>query len=93
MPIFYDFELIIGEVSQTDYEFSIESEDSLDFTIDNDITCTVKSPYEGPYSVIPLQVQQILETSNKNLDQNIVVEAIPSNYGLITWNGSVLTVS
>lgn len=23
----------------------------------------------------------------------VIVEAIPSNYGLITWNGAVLTVS
>lgn len=49
--------------------------------------------YEGPYSVTPTQAEQILPTKGKTADQNIVVNPIPNNYGLITWNGSVLTVS
>lgn len=32
-------------------------------------------------------------TENKTTQQNIVINPIPSNYGLITWNGSVITVS
>lgn len=50
-------------------------------------------PYAGPYSVTPTQAEQILPTKGKTADQNIVVNPIPNNYGLITWNGSVLTVS
>ena len=49
--------------------------------------------YDGPYTVTPSQQQQTLPTMNKTLDQNIVIEPMPSNYGLITWNGSTLTVS
>ena len=49
--------------------------------------------YDGPYTVTPSQQKQTLPTMNKTLDQNIVIEPMPSNYGLITWNGSTLTVS
>ena len=49
--------------------------------------------YEGITEITPSQDTQILQTSNKALTRNIVVNPIPSNYGLITWNGSTLTVS
>ena len=49
--------------------------------------------YDGVTEVTPSQDTQILQTSNKTLRRNIVVNPIPSNYGLVTWNGSVLTVS
>ena len=49
--------------------------------------------YDGVTEITPSQDTQILQTSNKTLTRNIVVNPIPSNYGLITWNGSVLTVS
>ena len=49
--------------------------------------------YDGIAEITPSQDTQILQTSNKTLTRNIVVNPIPSNYGLITWNGSTLTVS
>ena len=49
--------------------------------------------YDGITEITPSRDTQILQTSNKTLTRNIVVNPIPSNYGLITWNGSVLTVS
>lgn len=49
--------------------------------------------YIGPTRIIPSQNEQILNTTNKVLLKDIVVEKIPQNYGLITWNGSILTVS
>ena len=49
--------------------------------------------YGGPYEVTPSQQTQRLETRYKTATQDIVINPIPSNYGLITWNGSVLTVS
>ena len=50
-------------------------------------------PYGGPYEVVPNQSTQTLNTAGKTLANNVTVKPIPSNYGLITWNGSVLTVS
>ena len=49
--------------------------------------------YQGSYMVTPSNQTQILPTVNKVLSQNVVVNPIPSNYGLITWDGSTLTVS
>ena len=50
-------------------------------------------PYEGSYSVTPTTETQELPTSGKLLARDITVDPIPSNYGLITWSGSILTVS
>ena len=49
--------------------------------------------YDGDYNVTPTNEDQILPTYGKLMARDLVVEKIPSNYGLITWNGAVLTVS
>lgn len=49
--------------------------------------------YDGAYEVTPTRETQTLQTQGKALVGNVVVNPIPSNYGLITYNGSVLTVS
>ena len=49
--------------------------------------------YHGPYTVTPTQQEQTLNTHGYLLTGNVTVKKIPENYGLITWNGSVLTVS
>lgn len=49
--------------------------------------------YHGEYEVVPSQSRQVLHTAGERLLHDVVVEAIPSNYGLIQWNGSTLTVS
>lgn len=50
-------------------------------------------PYEGEYEVTPTTAAVTLNTRNRYLTQNVVVNPIPSNYGLITWDGNVMTVS
>ena len=49
--------------------------------------------YEGSYTVTPTAQTQILNTQGFVMTEDVVVNAIPSNYGLITWNGTTLTVS
>lgn len=49
--------------------------------------------YEGPYEFTPTQSTQTAATAYKLAVADIIINPIPSNYGLITWNGSVLTVS
>ena len=49
--------------------------------------------YEGEYTVTPSQEAQTLETKDLRMTGNVTINPIPNNYGLITWNGSVLTVS
>ena len=50
-------------------------------------------PYPGPYEVTPTQETQVLRTAQKVAQRNIVVNPIPHDWGHITWDGSVLTVS
>lgn len=49
--------------------------------------------YHGIYEVTPSSETQILDTDTLILDGNITINPIPSNYGLISWDGSTITVS
>ena len=49
------------------------------------------SKFEIPH--VDLWMTQTLETDSLYMQGNITINPIPSNYGLITWNGSILTVS
>lgn len=49
--------------------------------------------YTGEYTFTPTQDAQIVSINGKTATQNITINPIPSIYGLITWNGSTLTVS
>lgn len=57
------------------------------------VTTSSAEPYEGEYEVTPSLETQTLLTENKRMIRNVVINPIPSNYGLITWNGAILTVS
>ena len=50
-------------------------------------------PYGGSYEVTPSSETQTLPTASRALAQNIVINPVPSHYGLITWDGSTITVS
>lgn len=50
-------------------------------------------PYEGDYVVTPTQSTQTLSTAGMKMTDNVTINPIPNNYGLITWNGSIITVS
>ena len=49
--------------------------------------------YAGPYEVTPRLYRQELETAQKLATENITINPIPNNYGLITWDGTAITVS
>lgn len=51
------------------------------------------SKYTGEYEFTPSSETQEIQIEGEIATQNIIINPIPSNYGLITWNGSVLTVS
>ena len=48
--------------------------------------------YTGEYEVTPSAETQTLNTDGLRLTRNVTVNPIPQNYGLITYNGAVLTV-
>lgn len=50
--------------------------------------------YAGPYEVTPRAHEQVtLPTEGLLMGADVTINPIPSNYGLITWNGATLTVS
>lgn len=49
--------------------------------------------YDGETEFTPTQEMQIIQTENKLTKQNIIINPIPKNYGLITWDGHHITVS
>lgn len=50
--------------------------------------------YPGPYEATPQRRGAVvLPTAGKRMTADVVLNEIPRNYGLIEWNGSVLTVS
>ena len=62
------------------------------FAVDFGVEIPVAN-YQGSYNITPTAETQVLPTQNKLLGANITIASIPQNYGLITWNGSDITVS
>ena len=60
-----------------------------------DVTTGIASGtrYTGEYEVAPTGEAQVLHTALCTLERDLVIDPIPSNYGLVEWDGSVLTVS
>ena len=52
-----------------------------------------KDEYMGSYEVTPSTEEQTLSTTDKVLTRDVVIKPIPNNYGLITWDGTKITVS
>lgn len=51
------------------------------------------TPYEGEYEVTPSRETQVLETAELMMTAPVIVNPIPRNYGLITYNGFEILVS
>lgn len=59
-----------------------------------EMSIQVVVPKTQERTVTPSSAEQIIiPESGYNALSKVTVEPIPSNYGLITWNGSTLTVS
>lgn len=48
--------------------------------------------YDGPTEFTPSEDEQVIRTTDTNVRSDLVVHAIPSNYGRIEQRGSVLHV-
>ena len=72
--------------------FNVAFDQGENFNVDFGVEIPT-SNYTGAYSVTPSADVQTLPTQNKLLGANINIAPIPPNYGLITYNGSDITVS
>ena len=83
----------------THNEIVLDGELSLNIPMDGEVGIITKvvehdlPVYTGATEITPSTTEQVLATAEKVVTRNIVINPIPSNYGLITWNGSTLTVS
>ena len=78
----------------TTESFNIEFNDiSNNFNTSFDkVVKVTKDAYNGDYEFTPSAETQIIEIAHKTATYNITINPIPSNYGLVTWNGTILTI-
>lgn len=72
---------------------NVETQPEISMTLGATYAMSTAEPYEGIYTITPSRQAQVLDIKDKKATDNIVIEAIPSNYGLITKQGNIITVS
>lgn len=90
MSVIFETRTFDVQFSESDaFICSMESDDAFNV----DFGESVSKEYQGPVHLVPSNQTQTLSTANRILTQNITIDPIPDNYGLIGWNGNELTVS
>ena len=56
-------------------------------------TMSPEEHYHGEYTWTPSAVAQVIPAAGLVAEQDFVIEPIPNNWGLITWDGTTITVS
>lgn len=84
------FSANLSDVQNIQGSLSSQEEITASVSVPNNVGGT---PYTGDYEVTPSNEIQVLNTNGKSMTDNVTINPIPSNYGLITWNGGFLTVS
>ena len=79
------------QFNQTDQRFAVVFNDGSNlfdtvFKEVQQVTVTNMEFYDGEYEITPQRQEQVLATSGKALRENIIVGAIPQQYGLITYD-------
>lgn len=84
-----------GELS---LDLHIDGDMSLDIPVDGEAGTVIKVTeydlpvYSGQTEITPSEDAQTLQTADKTVLQNIIVNPIPENYGRLLWTGNTLTV-
>lgn len=79
-------------------EIVLDGELSLNIPMDGEVGTVTKvvehdlPVYTGETDVTPSEETQTLQTANRIVLQNIVINPIPENYGRLSWTGNTLTV-
>ena len=81
------------DIDSLDAVLGLETDDELSLSVEGGYIGGTEREYRGSYYVRPAPMEQVLETTGKVMAHDVTIGAIPNNYGLITWGGSVLTVS
>ena len=82
-----------GEVVVSQSNYVVEIGDGPRYQVDA-VSGIVDAPaFAGPYVATPTRETQVFPAANRLMSEDFIVNPIPSNYGLVTWDGSVITVS
>lgn len=90
--------MITVEMSVATYDDTLpmdvtSSEETIGMNIGASYSMSNADPFEGSYEYTPSEQTQTIPINDLRATQDIVINPIPSNYGLITWDGITLTVS
>lgn len=80
-------------VDTVNFSMDVATQDNVEMAIGATYVMGTGTPYTGRYVFTPTTETQTVEINGKTATRNITINPIPNNYGLITWNGSTLTVS
>ena len=89
VPVQLNVEESINQFALGVAENSVE----VSFGVSTQIVTSTVPDYDGPYEFTPSPELQTIETNGFRMTDNVTINPIPSNYGLITWNGAFITVS
>ena len=74
-------------------DVTVDLNQDIEVTMGEAIVIVDCPTYDGSYEFTPTKETQIVSIANKRAVTDITINPIPSNYGLITWDGATLTVS
>lgn len=83
-------------VAESEQQFDLtvaETNIPIQIDVETPVVAGIAKEYEGEYDITPTNTAQVFSTEGKRCPHNFIVEPIPQNYGLITYNGSTITVS
>lgn len=92
---------MILETSGSPLRFEISGDTGISFDLDESdaVEFEIRSPtyidvdiYDREYVFTPSEEEQVVQTTNKTLAQDITINPIPPNYGRIIWDGAHLRI-
>lgn len=78
--------------TDADIGLTVDGGGLIPMTMDTEIRASVLPHYTGTVEVVPGDDTTVLHTAGTVLDEDIVIEKVPDQYGHISWNGSALSV-
>lgn len=84
------------QVTESVQQFALtvaESTEAVNLDVATAIVTSTAEDYTGETTVTPTQATQVFQTEGKRVLHDFIVNPIPNNYGLITYNGQFITVS
>lgn len=84
--------MILHVVDNSTLSLSVGETISLSLSA-GEVTNIGADKYDGSYEWTPSTETQTIPIDGKQATADIVIQPIPNNYGLITYNGSTITVS